>query len=208
MGHAPGRKMKRDPSSLRSLGMTILAGWSAADGEFGGDRLVAFVLDSFLGERTERLFVRILGQSGMTANDLVARLNANQPLRLGGIPREFHTISVHGDLFLRGRTAVNLPCNRRAINLVCDRRAIDHSQFPPIIAQERQKRMKASHEKGTMYRAPTGGDGLGGELAAEAAFECGSGIRFKSGPCRAEVQSRRYQADIHSGPYRADIRER
>ena len=46
MGHAPGRKMKRDPSSLRSLGMTILAGWSAADGEFGGDRLVAFVLDS------------------------------------------------------------------------------------------------------------------------------------------------------------------
>ena len=197
MGHAPGRKMKRDPSSLRSLGMTILAGWSAADGEFGGDRLVAFVLDSFLGQRPERLFVRVFGKCGMTANDLVAGLNANQPLRLGGIPREFHTISVHGDLFLRGRTAVNLPCNRRAINLVCDRRAIDHSQFPPIIAQERQKRMKASHEKGMIptgtgqvYRAPTGGDGLGGELAAEAAFGRGSAIRFKSGPYRANVRER------------------
>ena len=181
MGHAPGRKMKRDPSSLRSLGMTILAGWSAADGEFGGDRLVAFVLDSFLGERTERLFVRILGQSGMTANDLVARLNANQPLRLGGIPREFHTISVHGNLFLCGRTAA------------------DHSQYPPIIAQERRKRARASHEKGTLYRASTGGGGLGGQSAAEAAFGCGSAIRFKSGP---------YRADVHSGPYRADIRER
>ena len=199
MGHAPGRKMKRDPSSLRSLGMTILAGWSAADGEFGGDGLVAFVLDSFLGERTERLFVRILGKRGMTANDLVARLNANQPLRLGGVPREFHTIGVHGDLFLCGRTAVNLLRNRRAINLVCDRRAIDHSQFPPIIAQERRKRMKASHEKGTLYRAPTGGGGLGGQSAAEAAFGCGSAIRFKSGP---------YRVDVHSGPYRADVRER
>src|SRR6266704_6231700 len=144
MGHAPGRKMKRDPSSLRSLGMTILAGWSAADGEFGGDRLVAFVLDSFLGQREERLLVRVLGKRGMTANDLVARLNANQPLRLGGVPREFHTIGVHGDLFLCGRTAVNLLRNRRAINLVCDRRAIDHSQFPGIIARKRRKGARAS----------------------------------------------------------------
>ncbi len=188
MGHAPGRKMKRDPSSLRSLGMTILAGWSAADGEFGGDRLVAFVLDSFLGQRPERLFVRVFGKCGMTANDLVAGLNANQPLRLGGVPREFHTISVHGDLFLCGRTPVNLPCNHRAA---------DYSQFPGIIARKRQKGMRASHEKGMIptgtgqvYRAPTGGDGLGGELAAEAAFGRGSAIRFKSGPYRANVRER------------------
>jgi hypothetical protein len=59
-------------------------------------RFITFVRQCFLRRGPQRLFVGILRQIAVAANHLFACLDANQPLRLAGIPGNFHSIGLHG----------------------------------------------------------------------------------------------------------------
>jgi len=84
----------------------IRIGWPrarlAANGDLRGVGFVAFVADLLLGGREKRFVVCVFAQIAMAANYLFTGNNPNQPIRLGLIPRKFHTVCAHGFLQFLG----------------------------------------------------------------------------------------------------------
>jgi hypothetical protein len=61
----------------------------------GEVQFVAFILYGFLNSDAKSLIVCIFRCTAMTTNHLFTILDPNQPFRLVGIPRNFHTICTH-----------------------------------------------------------------------------------------------------------------
>src|ERR1700729_1248504 len=77
----------------------------------GEVHFVAFILYGFLNSNAKSLVVCSFRRIAMTTNHLFTVLDPNQPFRLVGIPRNFHTICTHSSLRLK-----SIPhCNARRV---------------------------------------------------------------------------------------------